>query len=448
MSDQVSDNDASLPVWHAEEILPASGDAQSPPPPQTPAPAPATPKQKPPPAAASPVVIAPAAASRETATPPADGPAASTPVTAKPVVPASALATKPTAPPVPSAPSESDEKRSLVVVAAATATATTLVLLAIAAVGFFFWSRSDSTDVQTTPDDEAASPAISSDEVTDPDEADQAVEPASNGDTTADQPAESVDEAPETTEEAEPEATDQSDADAATPPANLRAGSAMAFVVAGVDELGRPVPELPRFLVGTTPNPDQLPNYHPDPGRVPEVGPYTVAKGGFFFLRGTVASENLRQELIRRMLLVTSRDSLIIEMVVDERDPWYLDRSVPLYLEDAIQFDVGEADLEIDVLRAFLRIAELVALSPEITLEITGHTDNIGSEESNLALSEQRVGQVEDAFTALGVPADQLVALALGEADPIASNETEAGRAINRRVEFAIVYPEPLDALE
>ncbi len=425
MTDEVRNDDASLPMWHAEEILPASGD--TPPQPQK---ASALPPPEPPPAAAP----APPAASRPTPTPtPAIAAARPNPVKTLPSV-----ATPP--------PAKPDEKKSLVVVAAATAAATTLVLLTVAAAGFFFWSRSDDSDLQTTPEEETATPAAPSDEATTTDEpttADETEDQLATSDDTADQQPEPADQTTETTEPATP-----SEENAAAPPADRRAGSAMAFAVAGLDDLGRPVPALPRFLVGTTPDPAQLPNYHPDPERVPQAGPYTVAKGGFFFLRGTVASENIRQELIRRMLLVTSRDSLIIEMAVDENDPWYLDQSVPLYFEDAIRFDVGEADLQIDVISVFLRIAELVALSPEITLEITGHTDNIGSDESNLALSEQRVSQVEEAFVALGAPVEQLVVLALGEADPIASNETEAGRAINRRVEFAILYPEPLDALE
>lgn len=470
MSDETRSDDAALPTWHAEEIVPPGKHAPPPDPEATAPPGATTPPR--PVGQPGPTTQAGRTA-RDSMRPTSAVPHG---VVAQPGPAEYSLST------VASTATPADEnKRSLVVVAAATAAATTFVLTAVAALGFLYWSRSDDTDTQATSDAVVAAPAQSGDQATDTDESGQpgtssdaaadatesdagtSIESESeDGQTSTDQDTTSTDD--DTTDQDTPAtdqdtavtdddttSADQSESDESEPesespqvsPNTRPRASAMSFPVAGVDGQGRPVPALPRFLVGTTNRPEQLPNYHPDPERVPESGPYTVAKGGFFFLRGTVPSENLRQELVRRMLLVTSRDSLIIEMVVDENDPWYLDQSIPLYLEDSIRFDVGQADLEIDVLRVFLRIAELVALSPEITLEITGHTDNIGSDESNLALSEERVAQVKEAFVALRAPADQLVTLALGEADPIASNATEAGRAANRRVDFAIVYPPP-----
>ncbi|MGR9106999.1 MAG: OmpA family protein [Gammaproteobacteria bacterium] len=71
-------------------------------------------------------------------------------------------------------------------------------------------------------------------------------------------------------------------------------------------------------------------------------------------------------------------------------------------------------------------------------VEIAGYTDDIGSDEYNQALSERRAQSVLDYLVSLGVPSDKLSARGFGEGDPIASNDTEAGRAQNRRVELHI----------
>lgn len=72
-------------------------------------------------------------------------------------------------------------------------------------------------------------------------------------------------------------------------------------------------------------------------------------------------------------------------------------------------------------------------------IEIRGHTDNVGSDASNQTLSENRAKAVVEYLTSKGIAADRLVYKGFGESTPVASNETEEGRAVNRRVEFRIV---------
>ncbi|MGH8549462.1 MAG: OmpA family protein [Methylococcales bacterium] len=71
-------------------------------------------------------------------------------------------------------------------------------------------------------------------------------------------------------------------------------------------------------------------------------------------------------------------------------------------------------------------------------VEIAGYTDSVGSYDYNLRLSENRAKSVLDYLVSLGVPADKLSSKGFGPDDPIASNETDAGRAQNRRVELHI----------
>ena len=78
---------------------------------------------------------------------------------------------------------------------------------------------------------------------------------------------------------------------------------------------------------------------------------------------------------------------------------------------------------------------------PEGLIEVQGHTDSTGSEEANQRLSQARADTVADRLVARGVPADRVRAVGKGEAEPLADNETEEGRALNRRVELHFVTP-------
>jgi outer membrane protein OmpA-like peptidoglycan-associated protein len=84
-------------------------------------------------------------------------------------------------------------------------------------------------------------------------------------------------------------------------------------------------------------------------------------------------------------------------------------------------------------------LAAIAAKCPADKLEVGGHTDNIGSEGYNQALSERRAVAVVRALAEAGVEARRLSAVGYGETLPLADNETDAGRAHNRRIEIKIV---------
>ena len=91
---------------------------------------------------------------------------------------------------------------------------------------------------------------------------------------------------------------------------------------------------------------------------------------------------------------------------------------------------------------AFFPVLDSVAIVlnkyPRTLLDIDGHTDNTGSPKYNQALSERRAVSVGQYLNSRGVDARRLLVVGYGEARPIASNDTEAGRAQNRRVEIRI----------
>ena len=85
------------------------------------------------------------------------------------------------------------------------------------------------------------------------------------------------------------------------------------------------------------------------------------------------------------------------------------------------------------------KIVALIESQPEISMEISSHTDNIGSEENNKKLSKARAEVIFRYFVNHGISPDRLAVQWFGESRPIASNDTEDGRKKNRRVEFKII---------
>lgn len=84
-------------------------------------------------------------------------------------------------------------------------------------------------------------------------------------------------------------------------------------------------------------------------------------------------------------------------------------------------------------------LAEIVARCPGLVIEVSGHTDNEGSDADNQRLSEARARAVSAYLAAKGIAAERLVSVGYGEARPVAANDTAEGRARNRRIEFVVV---------
>ena len=85
------------------------------------------------------------------------------------------------------------------------------------------------------------------------------------------------------------------------------------------------------------------------------------------------------------------------------------------------------------------RVANVLRQYPETTIQIAGHTDSTGSVDANQRLSERRAEAVKNALVGMGVNPSRLSMIGYGEGKPIASNNTEAGRQQNRRVEVRII---------
>ncbi len=103
-----------------------------------------------------------------------------------------------------------------------------------------------------------------------------------------------------------------------------------------------------------------------------------------------------------------------------------------------ITFETGNAEIRSSSRRVLELGAEALLRHPEIVVEVQGHTDNLGDPAANLQLSQDRADAVVRWLVLAGVSADRLTAVGHGETRPIAENDTDAGRAENRRVEFRV----------
>ncbi|MCK6528567.1 OmpA family protein [Myxococcota bacterium] len=116
-----------------------------------------------------------------------------------------------------------------------------------------------------------------------------------------------------------------------------------------------------------------------------------------------------------------------------------------LLLADAVRFDVGRSAIEASFRPALLAVARWLGAHPEVArLRIEGHADHVGTDAYNLDLSRRRASAVREFLVREGrVDPLRLEARAFGEGRPAASNGTEEGRAVNRRVEFFASAPPP-----
>ncbi len=104
-----------------------------------------------------------------------------------------------------------------------------------------------------------------------------------------------------------------------------------------------------------------------------------------------------------------------------------------------LSFDSGQADIRRDSFSLLTKVEKAIDVFPRSELVIEGHTDSYGGDESNQMLSQQRAESVQRyMINAMRIPSYRLIATGFGETNPVANNETAAGRARNRRIDIVI----------
>lgn len=112
--------------------------------------------------------------------------------------------------------------------------------------------------------------------------------------------------------------------------------------------------------------------------------------------------------------------------------------------ENMVNFGFDSSNLTSSAKTNLDKLAQVLKNNPDTNINIYGYTDSKGSDSYNLSLSERRANAVKSYLVSKGISSSRIFAMGRGENDPVASNDTEAGRAENRRVEFAITANEEM----
>lgn len=116
------------------------------------------------------------------------------------------------------------------------------------------------------------------------------------------------------------------------------------------------------------------------------------------------------------------------------------ERGLVMTLEEDVLFEYNRADLKPGAMRNLYPLMTFLREHPTRTLIIEGHTDSTGSDSYNLDLSQRRAAAVRDFLVINGISFDRVMVRGYGEAYPVTSNDSAAGRLQNRRVEVVIAH--------
>jgi outer membrane protein OmpA-like peptidoglycan-associated protein len=136
--------------------------------------------------------------------------------------------------------------------------------------------------------------------------------------------------------------------------------------------------------------------------------------------------------------LVVDKEEKIAPAVVKlEVETAKVKKSQPFVIPD-IYYSTSSADINRESKIILDEFATYLLANPKIAIEIGGHTDSQGSDDTNLALSMDRAFEIKGYLEKMGVPGKRITAKGYGESKPVASNDNEEGRSKNRRTEFVI----------
>jgi outer membrane protein OmpA-like peptidoglycan-associated protein len=146
----------------------------------------------------------------------------------------------------------------------------------------------------------------------------------------------------------------------------------------------------------------------------------------------------------RASAAASGAETVALQRQLDEMKAKMTDRGVVLTLGDVL-FATGRADLKPEATGSLAALVAFLNNYPNRTVMIEGHTDNVGSQDANVALSQRRADSVRSYLVGKGIASARLSASGKGEDVPVADNASAMGRQQNRRVE--VIITEPVAAL-
>jgi len=144
--------------------------------------------------------------------------------------------------------------------------------------------------------------------------------------------------------------------------------------------------------------------------------------------RQSAAQADAQKEAMRKQMLAQ------LNQVLQTRETA---RGLIMNLSDVL-FDFGKYTLKPETREKLAKVSGILLTHPDMHLQVEGYTDNVGSDEFNQKLSEQRADSVRDYLISQGISADSITSKGFGKTNPIASNDTAKGRQQNRRVEIVV----------
>jgi len=172
------------------------------------------------------------------------------------------------------------------------------------------------------------------------------------------------------------------------------------------------------------------------------LNPNFIVEDDQVIIEGKVPSLKTKRDLGYLVSEISGVNIVINNLEIHKKNEFSIESAKKFLSDYIIYFDVDSATIpdkeneKLDAIFNYVRGLE------NIKLVIKGYSDNLAEADYNLQLSEQRARSISDYLTAKGFPDQNVIVEFYGEENAIASNETEEGRAKNRRVEFDIVYPE------
>lgn len=183
---------------------------------------------------------------------------------------------------------------------------------------------------------------------------------------------------------------------------------------------------VPADYVSSDPNFDR---------RMAEVDSYTAVRGGIVYLYGFSSSTESLAGALAVVSQVTGPDGFVNEMFVDPDTP--SDGQSLIFVDDKVLFEFNSVELDPGVLPILGLGTQLMLFNPTARMEIIARSDAVGSEETNLEISQRRGQAVVDYWVSQGIDSSRMTIDARGEADASESDDDEAA-ALNRSVEFIL----------
>lgn len=154
--------------------------------------------------------------------------------------------------------------------------------------------------------------------------------------------------------------------------------------------------------------------------------------------KALAASSDTAAQLAKREAELAMQQADTLRRQLENLQLRQTESGVVVTLGDVL-FESGETQLRQEAMASLVEVVDLLQSEPEKLIRIEGHTDSTGDAATNIQISERRANAVREALVSLGVDAARVTTAGMGEDFPIATNDTEEGRAQNRRVDVILL---------